>query len=97
MHGPRKSKLVKANQGTGWESRWMTEVARATGSLKRSEVNDVVKYILSKFKDSISKETAPEGYSFEELYNPGTCEIKTEYLQKYYKVKQDLESWGLRF
>lgn len=97
MHGPRKSKLVKANQGTGWESRWMTEVARATGSLKRSEVNDVVKYILNKFKDSISKESAPEGYSFEELYNADTCEIKAEYLGKYHKVKQDLESWGLRF
>jgi hypothetical protein len=97
MHGPRKSKLVKANQGTGMESRWMAEVARATGSLRRSEVNDLVNYILSKFKDSISRETAPEGHSFEELYNPGTCEIKAEYLEKYHKVKQVLASWGLRF
>jgi len=97
MHGPRKSKLVKANQGTGMESRWMTEVARATASLKRSEVNDLVKYILSKFKGSISPETAPEGYSFEDLYHPHTCEIRAEYLERYHRVKQDLASWGLKF
>ena len=79
------------------ESRWMAEVAQATGSLRRSEVNDLVNYILSQFKDSISRETAPEGHSFEELYNPGTCEIKAEYLEKYHKVKEDLATWGLRF
>ncbi len=75
----------------------MAEVARATGSLRRSEANDLVNYILSKFKDSISRETAPEGHSFEELYHPETCEIKAEYLEKYHRVKQDLASWGLRF
>jgi len=97
MHGARKSKLVKPNQGTGLESRWMAEVARATGHMKREEVNELVNYILRKFEDSISPDTAPEGFSFEELYTMETCEVRTEYLEKYNSVKRDLESWGLRF
>jgi methylamine--corrinoid protein Co-methyltransferase len=97
FHGARKSKLVKPNQGTGLESRWMAEIARATGSLSRREVNDLVKFILSKFEGRTSPEQADPGYSFEELYNPETCEIRSEYLTQYYKVKQDLKSWGLTF
>jgi len=97
MHGARKSKLIKPNQGTGLESRWMAEVARATGHMKREEVNELVNYILGKFEDSISPDTAPEGFSFEELYTMETCEVRAEYSEKYNSVKRDLESWGLRF
>jgi hypothetical protein len=97
MHGPRKSKLVKPNQGTGLESRWMAEVARATGSLSRGEVNVLVNFILEKFKDRIAPDQADPGYAFEELYDLQTVEIKPEYLEKYWKVKRDLESWGLKF
>ncbi len=97
MHGARKSKLVKPNQGTGFESRWMSEVARATGHLNREEVNELVNYVLGKFKDSIAPDTAPEGFSFEELYNMETCEVRSEYMEKYSTVKRDLELKGLKF
>ncbi len=97
MHGPRKSKLVKANQGTGLESRWMAEVARATGSLSRGEVNDLVKFIVGKFEGKITPDMADPGYAFEELYDFETVEIKPHYLDKYGKVKRELEAWGLRF
>jgi hypothetical protein len=97
MHGARKSKLVKPNQGTGLESRWMSEVAKATGHMSREEVNELVSYVLTKFEGSIAPDTAPEGFSFEELYDMETCEIRSEYMEKYYTVKRDLESKGLRF
>jgi len=97
MHGARKSKLVKPNQGTGLESRWMAEISKATGHLDREEVNELVKYILGKFEGSIASDMAPEGFSFEELYEMETCRIRFEYLEKYENVKRDLESWGLKF
>lgn len=97
MHGARKSKLVKPNQGTGLESRWMAEVAKATGHMDREEVNEVVKYILGKFEGCIRPDIAPEGFSFEELYDTKTCEVRPEYLERYKKVKSDLASKGLKF
>ena len=97
MHGARKSKLVKPNQGTGLESRWMAEVARATGSLSREEVNDLVNIILKKFEGQTTPDRADPGHSFEELYDFDKVEVKPEYLEKYHKVKTELESWGLRF
>ncbi len=97
MHGPRKSKLVKPNQGTGLESRWMAEVARSTGSLSRGEVNELVKVILGKFEGRITPDRADPGYAFEELYEFDTVEIKPQYLEKYWKVRRELEAWGLRF
>jgi hypothetical protein len=97
MHGARKSKLVKPNQGTGLESRWMAEVARAMGSLSRREVNDLVNLILRKFEGQTTPDRADAGYSFEELYDFEKVEVKPEYLEKYHNVKAELESWGLRF
>jgi methylamine--corrinoid protein Co-methyltransferase len=97
FHGARKSKLVKPNQGTGLESRWMAEVARATGSLTRAEVNDLVNFILARFEDRITPDQADPGYAFEELYDLNTVEVKPQYLEQYANVKKELESWGLRF
>jgi len=97
MHGPRKSKVIKPNQGTGLESRWMAEVARATGSLRRAEVNELVKFILEKFEGHITPELADPGYAFEEIYDLDTVEIRPQYLERYWKVKRELEGWGLRF
>jgi len=97
MHGPRKSKVIKPNQGTGLESRWMAEVARATGSLRRAEVNELVKFILGKFEGHITPELADPGYAFEEIYDLDTVEIRPQYLERYWKVKRELEGWGLRF
>lgn len=97
FHGARKSKLVKANQGTGIESRWMSEVARATGSLARREVNELVQFIMTKFEDRTTPDKADPGYAFEELYDFDTVDPKAEYLERYSKVKRELESWGLRF
>jgi methylamine--corrinoid protein Co-methyltransferase len=96
MHGARKSKLVKPNQGTGLESRWMSEIAMATGHLDREEANELVNYIRGHFKESISEAAAPEGFAFEDLYEVDTCRVREEYLERYHRVKSDLEAWGLK-
>ena len=96
MHGARKSKLVRPNQGTGLESRWMSEMAKATGHMGREEANELVNYIFGHFKESISETAAPEGFAFEDLYEVDTCRVREEYLERYYRVRSDLEAWGIK-
>lgn len=97
VHGARKAVLVKPNQGTGMEPRWEGEAARAGANLSREEANEIIDYILKKYEDNIIPEKAPEGYSFDELYDKETVEVKPEYYDLYSKVKAELEDKGLRF
>ena len=94
-HGVRKAVLVKPNQGSGLEPRFQGEVAKATAGLKRADVNEMIKVLLSKYEDKTS--SAPQGKSFEELYDLKTVQPKKEYLEIYWKVKKELEDLGLNF
>jgi methylamine--corrinoid protein Co-methyltransferase len=97
MHGVRKAKLVKPNQGTGMEPRWAGEVSRATAGLSRKDVNELISFILSKYENNIAPNIAPEGFSFEELYNYEKVQVKPQYFELYRKVKFELEQKGLKF
>jgi methylamine--corrinoid protein Co-methyltransferase len=97
FHGNRKAVLVKPNQGTGMEPRWEGETCRAASALTREEANEVINFILSKYEDSLTPEKAPQGYSFEELYDYETVKVKPEYFDLYSKVKSELENRGLVF
>jgi methylamine--corrinoid protein Co-methyltransferase len=96
FHGNRKAVLVKPNQGTGMESRWEGEAARAAASITREEANEVINFILSKYEDKITPEKAPPGYSFEELYDYENVKVKPEYFDLYSKVKRELKDKGLK-
>jgi methylamine--corrinoid protein Co-methyltransferase len=97
FHGCRKSVLVKPNQGTGMESRWEGEAARAGCALSREEANDLIDFMVRKYEHCVSPEAAPQGYSFEELYDYDSVRVKPEYLALYAKVKRELEDRGLTF
>lgn len=97
IHGCRKSVLVKRNMGTGMEPRWEGEAARAACALSREDANEVVDYMIRKFENTITPETAPQGYSFEELYDFESARVKPEYFDLYSKVKRELEDRGLVF
>jgi methylamine--corrinoid protein Co-methyltransferase len=97
FHGARKSVLTKPNQGTGMEPRWEGEAARAGASLRRDEANEIINFILEQYEDNISPDKAPEGYSFDELYDYENVKVKPEYFDLYCKVKGELENRGLRF
>jgi methylamine--corrinoid protein Co-methyltransferase len=97
FHGCRKAVLVKPNQGTGLESRWEGEVARAACALSREDANELVDFMIRKYENTISPQTAPPGYSFEELYDFESVRIKSEYFDLYSKVRFELEQRGLVF
>ncbi|MEL7566034.1 MAG: monomethylamine:corrinoid methyltransferase, partial [Dehalobacterium sp.] len=97
VHGVRKAKLVKPNQGTGMEPRWEAENARAAAGLSRDDVNELVNYAFTKYEHNLHVDKAPQGFSFEELYNPETVEIRPHYLELYHKVKSEMEKQGLHY
>lgn len=97
FHGFRKSKLVKPNQGSGMEPRWGGETARAAASLTRDKANEVVLFLLSQYEGSLTPETAPEGYSFQELYDPEKVIVRPEYFRLYEEVKSDVAKRGLDY
>ena len=97
FHGFRKSKLVKANQGTGMEPRWGGETAKAAAEMTRGQANELVLYLLSRYEKSLHPEAAPEGFAFEELYDPQRVQVGKTYFGLYEKVKADLTRRGLNY
>jgi len=97
IHGVRKAKLVKPNQGTGMEPRWEGETARASAGLSRADVNELINFILSKYENNIASGAAPDGFGFEELYDFEQVRVRPHYLDLYSKVKHELEQKGLKF
>jgi methylamine--corrinoid protein Co-methyltransferase len=97
FHGCRKAVLVRPNQGTGMEGRWEGEAARAGCALSREEANELIDFMLRKYENNVSPEAAPQGYSFEELYDYESVQVKAEYFDLYSKAKRELQERGLVF
>lgn len=97
FHGCRKAVMVKPNQGTGMESRWEGEAARAGCALSREDANELIDFMLRKYETTVSTDAAPQGFSFEELYDFESVRVKPEYFDLYSKVKKELEEKGLVF
>ncbi|WZL73016.1 monomethylamine:corrinoid methyltransferase [Clostridiaceae bacterium 35-E11] len=95
IFGVRIHKPTKDNHGTGLESRWAAEVSRAAVKLDRREVNDKINKLFERYESFIGK--APEGYSFEELYDVVRVTPSEEYLKIYEEVKKELYGLGIPF
>ncbi len=83
------------NYGTPLESRWMGEVCKGAVGMRRDEADRIVKYLLEKYENRLKD--APEGETFEKLYNQETLEPLPHYLKMYEEVKEELKGLGLRF
>ena len=97
FHGFRKEVLVKPNQGSGMEPRWGGETAKAVASLAPEQANEIVLYLLSRYEDSLTPDKAPEGHSFQELYDVEKVIVRPEYFRLYEKVKSDLARRGINY
>jgi len=83
------------NYGTPLESRWMGEVCKGAVGMDRVTANRIVKYLLAKYEDKLRD--APEGETFEKLYDQKKLEPLSNYQQLYKEVKEELQKQGLNF
>ncbi|UCG93886.1 MAG: monomethylamine:corrinoid methyltransferase, partial [Candidatus Aerophobus sp.] len=82
LEGTRKFAVgEKKNFGSPLESRWMGELCKGSAGLSREKANEIVKYLLGKYEANL--ENAPEGFVFEELYDPKKMKPRTAYLNLY--------------
>ena len=86
---------ITPNFGTPLESRWMGEVCKAAVGIDRKTADRLVKYLLSKYEDKLKD--APDGDTFEKLYDMETLEPLPHYQQLYGEVKAEFENQGLKF
>ena len=83
------------NFGTPLESRWMGEVCKGAVGMDRLTANRIVKYLLAKYEDRLRD--APEGETFEKLYDQEKLEPLPHYQKLYQEVKEELQKQGLNF
>ncbi len=83
------------NYGTPLESRWMGEVCKGIVGMDRKTADRIVKYLLSKYEDNLTD--APEGDTFEQLYDTTSLKPLPHYEALYKEVKKELRDQGLTF
>jgi methylamine--corrinoid protein Co-methyltransferase len=81
------------NYGSPLESRWMGEVCKSAAGMDRLTAERIVKYLLSKYEDRLMD--APEGETFEKLYDQEKLEPLPYYQKLYEEVKEELRNQGL--
>ncbi len=83
------------NYGTPLESRWMGEVCKGAAGMNRKSANRIVKYLLAKYEENLND--APEGHTFEKLYDKASLQPLPHYKKLYEEVKEELAEQGLTF
>lgn len=83
------------NYGTPIESRWMGEVCKGAAGMDRVTADRIVCYLLTKYEDKLVN--APEGETFEKLYDPEKLVPLPHYQKLYEEVKRELKDQGLTF
>jgi methylamine--corrinoid protein Co-methyltransferase len=81
------------NYGTPLESRWMGEVCKASAGMDRPTADRIVRYLLDKYEDHLSD--APEGETYETLYDLKTNTPLPRYQKLYEEVREELKEQGL--
>jgi methylamine--corrinoid protein Co-methyltransferase len=93
QHGVGATCGNERNHTSGLEARFQAEVAHATLGKNRQEVIGLVLQCMDKYKDKLAHPNV--GKPFPELYNLETLEPTQEWLDIYYKVRDELGMMGL--
>ncbi len=96
MGGTRKFIVGNTpNYGSPLESRWMGEVCKGARGMDRATANRLVNYLLSQYESKLKD--APEGETFEKLYDVEKPEPQPFYLQLYEETKKEFREQGFDF
>jgi methylamine---corrinoid protein Co-methyltransferase len=88
----------KYPNGTGLEVRLMGKIGHAVAEqgIDLKKANKLIQELLSKY-EHVFKNKEETAFSFEESYDLETLEPKKEWLDIYTKVKEELNSMGIKF
>ncbi len=89
------AKGTSLDRFTPLEPRFASEVAHAAAGMSRAEANEIVKRLLSKYKDRLAD--PPRGKRLQECYDESLMTPCQEYLELYMRVKDELTGYGLKF
>jgi hypothetical protein len=89
------AKGTSPDRMTPLEPRFATEVAHAAAGLSRSQANEIVKTLISKYKDNIAN--PPKGATFQECFDWDSIQPCQEYIELYGRIKNELTGFGLKF
>jgi methylamine--corrinoid protein Co-methyltransferase len=95
MIGPRSNAGVHNGYVSGLEARFMAEVAHAAAGMPRKQADELVTWLVGKYKDTLDKR--PIGKHFSEVYDLQTIKPKGDWLAMYEEVKGELRAKGLAF
>lgn len=80
---------------TPMEMRGSVELTEASVGMTRSEGNELVKKLLSKYETNL--DNAPKGKKYQECFDINTGRPGSEYLDLYGEVKEELRSMGFKY
>ncbi len=95
MQGAGTTGGFKTDHTTGLEARMIAEVSRQATGWTRAQASAVIPEIMQRYIGTLKE--PKRGKPFPEVYNIETIEPKTEWLDMYYEVKEDLATLGLKF
>jgi len=70
-----------------------TEVGQAALGMKREEANEIVKKLLPKYEENLSK--PPEGKKYQELFDVQTARPSTQHFDAYRQHKKTISEFGI--
>lgn len=88
---------VRPMLGSALENRFHAELGHSATGIKRGDANELVKQIVEKYRDRITKDGGPWGHTFNEIYDLDTLEPRPKYVELYSKVKNELIDMGIDF
>ena len=88
---------VRPMLGSALENRFHAELGHAAAGLKREDANELVKGIVGKYKDRVTKDGGPWGHTFPEIYDLKTLTPRERFVELYGKVWRELEDMGIEY
>jgi len=83
--------------GSPLENRFHAVLGFSAAGIKRSDANELVKQLVNMYKDNITKDGGPIGYTFDEMYDLKTITPRKQFVEVYDSVEGDLEEMGISF
>ncbi len=83
--------------GSALENKFHAELGHAAAGVKRDDANEIVAGMVQRYKDKVTSDGGPWGYSFGEIYNTRTLEPRQEFQELYDKMSYEMKELGFDF